>query len=286
VPAFEPFRDLIIEHGGVLDAAVVAATAKHLRAHGATILRGGPQVTMADFEQLTSQVGTDFIAYDFADREDLDAADKTLRTVTLGQHEIPVHSEFSDVPCRPEIGCLFCIEPSERGGESTLCDGVAVLAAVSEATRRTLKERRLLYVRLRDRSRAEQEVITAGKMRTIASEFKKPVLGTFDIKPPDDPVLYTYAVPAIVPGLNGADALCTHICRVLIDPRRKVMFEDGSPLGDSMTKEILAAIAGHTLQILMRPGDIMLFDNMRWMHGRLAFVGKRVMASRFGFMRA
>jgi hypothetical protein len=157
--------------------------------------------------------------------------------------------------------------------------------ALSEQTRRTLQTRRFRYVRLRSPARADHDVLLAGNVSKIASEFKKPVLGKFELAPPSDPALYSYTVSPIVRGLNGADAFCTHICRVLIDPIRKVTFEDGSPLGDQVIQEILAAIDTHTLRILMRPGDIMLFDNMRWMHGRLAFSGKRVIASRFGFMR-
>lgn len=285
MPANETLSDLFIEHRGPIDSSTIDAITNHLRKHGATIVRGGPSVTMDDFERLTSHIGTDFIAYDFADRDFMDPANKTLRSVTLGQHEIPVHAEFSDLPCRPEIGTLFCIKPSQHGGESTLCDGVAVAAALSDATRRAVESRRFLYVRLRNPARADYDVLLSENVRNIARDFKKPVLGHFELKPPGDPALYTYAVPAIVHGLNGADAFCTHICRVLIDPKRKLTFEDGSPLGDEMVKEILAAIAAHTLHILMRSGDIMLFDNMRWMHGRMAFTGERVIASRFGFMR-
>ncbi len=49
---------------------------------------------------------------------------KNLNTVDEGFHEMPLHSEASYSPSWPEILWFYCVQPSLKGGTTTLCDGI------------------------------------------------------------------------------------------------------------------------------------------------------------------
>jgi alpha-ketoglutarate-dependent taurine dioxygenase len=49
--------------------------------------------------------------------------DGKLQTVAVSANSIPLHSELSHTPFRPEICWFYCVTAPSRGSETTLCDG-------------------------------------------------------------------------------------------------------------------------------------------------------------------
>lgn len=56
---------------------------------------------------------------------------------------------------------------------------------------------------------------------------------------------------------------------------RDAVYGDGSPIAGETVKAIHETLTRHTLGVKWQPGDVLLLDNMRYMHGRLPFKGTR-----------
>jgi hypothetical protein len=61
---------------------------------------------------------------------DLVNQDGTTSTVNKGMDYIPLHREASYAPACPDILMLYCVRPSDAGGETNLCDGVGLLQSL------------------------------------------------------------------------------------------------------------------------------------------------------------
>ena len=56
---------------------------------------------------------------------------KNIKSVDVGYHQIPLHSESSFTPACPEIMWFYCVENNlENGTPTTICDGVRVWEAI------------------------------------------------------------------------------------------------------------------------------------------------------------
>ncbi len=56
---------------------------------------------------------------------------------------------------------------------------------------------------------------------------------------------------------------------------RDALFASGERIPDEVVRKIHAVMEAHTFGIAWQPGDIALIDNMRYLHGRLPYSGKR-----------
>ena len=61
--------------------------------------------------------------------------DPTTTTVTHGTQAMPLHREASYAPGSPDVLMFRCERPAADGGATTLCDGVALLAALPDLVR-------------------------------------------------------------------------------------------------------------------------------------------------------
>ncbi len=56
---------------------------------------------------------------------------------------------------------------------------------------------------------------------------------------------------------------------------RDATYGDGTPIPDETIKQIHEVLVQHTLPVAWQPADVLVFDNMRYMHGRLPYEGSR-----------
>lgn len=56
---------------------------------------------------------------------------------------------------------------------------------------------------------------------------------------------------------------------------RDATYGDGSVIPDEVVKTVQDVLTEHTLPVQWQPGDVLIIDNMRYMHGRLPFEGTR-----------
>ena len=101
-----------------------------LKEHGALLVRSG--ATLEEFEQLSDQLITPMVHHSTSTSVERDVVnvDRTTSTVNKGMDYIPLHREGSYAPGCPDLLMLYCVRPADAGGETTLCDGVDLLAAL------------------------------------------------------------------------------------------------------------------------------------------------------------
>jgi len=107
-----------------------------LKTHGVVVLHD-PDRTLAGFVELTDRI-FDIDPYHSVATRERDAVGDSgtnVATVNKGRDAMPLHRESSFLPTQPDVVTLFCQHAPARGGQTTVCDGVALLAALPERTR-------------------------------------------------------------------------------------------------------------------------------------------------------
>src|SRR5215212_3757042 len=114
----------------ILNKCDPALVKEALKQHGALLVRAG--ATLADFEHLSDQLITPMVHHSTSTSVERDVVNvaRTTSTVNKGMDYIPLHREGSYAPGCPDVLMLYCVKPADVGGETTLCDGVALLNAL------------------------------------------------------------------------------------------------------------------------------------------------------------
>lgn len=203
-------------------------------------------------------------------------------TVQYYEEGIPLHGEMAYLPrISPEIGppdilWFYCERPARRDGETTVCDGAAVVAELSESTRRVLRDKRLKYRLVTSPPVWQAAAGTCDRASVRAMLRHVPgVLGcTFD---DDGTMRWDYATPAIRPTrFSGVDVFVNSI--VCIRPP----LEDGSAIPDDVIHEIETVTERLTVPIAWRGGELLMIDNTRYLHGRRSNDDQRRVYVRMG----
>lgn len=274
---------------GPLAAVPIAVKQELVRAHGCVVLRGF-EVDGDGFRAVAGELGRGHynMALDPRIRE-LVSADGVVAGVLKGTGALPLHMERGYSPLKPELVLFHVVRPSAVGGESLLCSGARALAALeaaAPATAARLRRARLLY-----RHTWEPEA-WQGRYGADPAEVMARLGGRADIVElgfAGELLQYAYVAPAIVRSrLGGGDGLVNNVegawevQHAAPGARRAahahaVMFEDGAPMTQAIVDEIHAAVASATEAHALAAGDVVAIDNYRFMHGRRAFEGPRVM---------
>ncbi|GAB3136962.1 TauD/TfdA family dioxygenase [Micromonospora sonneratiae] len=264
--------------------------------HGAVLLRdGGWQqdtfVALGDalMEPLPYTGG-------FHNERDVVGDDRTTTTVTRGTQGMPLHREASYAPGSPDLLTFLCQRPAEDGGETTLCDGIALLAALPPAVRAEFEQLSIVWETSMptgtwqrlcgtdDPTVAEQQLRRwEGYLRpweSIHIDFTDTGLTTG---------FGTHCTPPT--RFGGVPSFCNSL---LIsrpaedeyqDQRLRVRTTAGGPVPERLLDAVSAAAQRLTIAVPWRAGDVLLVDNSRYLHGRRAFkdAGRTVMV-RMGFL--
>mgnify|MGYP000285899324 CR=1 FL=1 len=92
--------------------------------HGAVLLRGFA-TTVEDFGDL----GLDLCSapsYNESPHREVLQGESSVQTVNLGVDPFPLHPELSREPWRPDLAMFACFDPPEVGGQTNICDGIAI----------------------------------------------------------------------------------------------------------------------------------------------------------------
>ena len=253
--------------------------------HGAVLLRNFT-FEVDDFAAFAERICSAAVFNESPNRTLIDPG-STIQSVDLGSDAFPLHPELSREPWRPDA-CLFaCFDPPAAGGETTICDGIAIVEALPDAVREAMAHRKLLYLQA-----AGPDVLAYW-------------LGPAD---PDDqglasppahcPYFFRRAGGRVVRGF-----VRPLLHRPLFDSRLAfgnfLLFardflglanfpclDDGRPVPELWLDAVRTAAAAHTYDIRWRRGDVILLDNSRFMHGRRAITDprQRQIASYFGYV--
>lgn len=210
--------------------------------------------------------------------------------VFWGQDRVELHSELAFLPRPPDILWFYCMQASERGGETTFSDGIDLLDRLSAPTRELFSSTGLSYSfvleaeswqRLTaqdDLSRAQATIAALPGIRAAElgdNRSLKIVFETSAIKPSrfQNRLAFVNSIPVA----TQAEYLHLKLLRV--------MLADGRELPNAVIEEIHGLGQTATDALVWKPGDVAILDNSRLMHGRNAFSGERKMATRHSFLR-
>lgn len=264
-----------------------------LRARGAVLLRRAGGRSLAEFESLADELMTRLVHPAVADMQrDPVSADGATATVNKGQGNIPLHRELSYAPGAPDELMFLCQTPSADGGQTTLCDGVAVFDALDEAARDFLRNRELVYrwevSPARWRSflgvTTQEEALAAIDVINSRSRDGGHLSGEFE----GETLKGAFRTGLVTrPGDGLREAFCNSVLVTMSNAKSTATLSDGSAFPDPLLQDIAAKAAAVTYEMAWQAGDIVVLDNARYMHGRRSFVDtERRILTRVGHRRA
>lgn len=245
---------------------------------GALLLRGF-RADVGDFREFVERMVTEPVFHPNYQRKAAQP-DRAVLLVDPNEVAIPAHSELAYTPLCPELIFFYCVRPAEKKGESTVYDGLRALELMEATTRDTFYEKRLkwsMVPHLPKTSWAPWLGVDDIAGATARLELIDDLQFEFDS---EEGLYYEYLVSAIQESRLWPGDSFSNSC-LLGSP--KVVFEDGSEISQDLRWDALDATESVAVEVPWQVGDVVMLDNIRYMHGRRGFPGhSRSIASMLG----
>jgi alpha-ketoglutarate-dependent taurine dioxygenase len=267
-----------------LEQADAAAIRSLIETEGAVLLRGFA-TTVEGFAALARSLCTTSVFNESPNREALGDG-VGVQSVDLGSDPFPLHPELAREPWRPDLAMFACLDPPAIGGQTNVCDGIAIAEGLPAELRRELEGKRLFYIRpaspemLRywlgtDRP---DDALLAGPPPACPYWFRRSPRG----------LLRGFTRPVLEPTLfQGRPAFANFLlfARDYLHLKR-IPLLDGQAFDDDMVDTIRSIARSLSYSHRWQQGDVLLLDNSRFMHGRkaIAVAGERRIATYFGYL--
>jgi hypothetical protein len=256
------------------------------KTHGALLLRGFG-VDVGRFGAFAKQFCATSVVNESPGRLAVDAAANVF-TVDGGNGPFALHPELSREPWKPDVAFFGCLVAPRTGGRTTICDGVALAREMPEPIRRALAGRRLLYIKP-----------TWPALLDFWLGTPEPSDGQLASPPPDCPyyfrrypdagILRVFSRPALhTPMFSIGPAFGNFLLfsRFNLGRADHPVLDDGHPVPEAWLQAIKATGDRLCAEIEWDPGDVLMLDNTRFLHGRTAIVdtAERVILTYFGYL--
>ena len=276
---------IVHAQGETADDLNAARLGALFRDRGAVLLRGF-HADMPRFERLARRLCSTAVVNESPGRVLLNGQGD-VRSVDPGTDAFNLHPELSREPWKPDAALFACLSPPGAGGETLVCDGVAVVEALPAWLRAALSPRRLVYP------------------QPIWPELLDFWLGTptpddalLAAPPPDCPYSFhrakgrwwrVFSRPALHRPMFGDGAAFGNFLLFARFNNGRTGFpllDDGSVVPDDWLVEIKRVADGLAVPVTWRQGDVLILDNSRFMHGRTAITdaAERRIATFFGYV--
>jgi alpha-ketoglutarate-dependent taurine dioxygenase len=269
--------------GGVLDLDR-AAMIDLYKTHGALLVRGF-DVGVAQFRAFAQQFCSTSVVNESPGRQPVDP-DAHVYTVDAGTRAFPLHPELSREPWKPDVAFFGCMSTPSEGGNTTICDGVALVQALPSALSEALAPRRLLYIQSTWPSLLEYWLGTAAP--TDAQLAAPPPGCPYEFRRFPQGIARIFSRPALhKPMFADGSAFGNFLLFArALGHADSVVLDDGRPMPEQWVQNISAAAERLTVPIDWRPGDLLMLDNTRFMHGRTEIIdpAERLILSYFGYL--
>lgn len=250
--------------------------AEAFKSSGLLLFRGFDQ-DIRRFQKLTELVSGSFVSYDggAAARDYVDG-DPTVMTVSEPTHSypVPLHGEMYYVEKKPLVLWFYCVKPVGEGGQTTVGDGTWILERLSDGTRRLFEENRIKYVMIFPEGRW-QKIFHTEDLEEVREHCRR---NNYTSRVEDDgTVVAEYVSNAIWDTkFGGRRSFINNVFAITRwewagVPYRKVRLEDGSRLPEEVIQELWKVEAEATRDLAWQPGDVLMVDNTRFLHGRREF---------------
>lgn len=238
------------------------------KAHGALLLRGFA-ADLDAFARFTRRLCPTAVKNESPGRVAIDTSG-TIQSVNLGGDAFPLHPELSREPWKPDTAFFICMQPPAQGGETTVCDGVALAAALPPEVQRGLSGRRLVYamptwpelLQFWLGTPSPSDALLAAPPVTCPYEFRRMADGS---------IARLFSRPALhKPMFSVAPAFGNFLLFARFYNGRGdfPLLDDYTPVPEDWLQAI--KVCGDQLShpVAWQTGDVVMLDNTRFMHGR------------------
>lgn len=272
-----------------------------LRSAGAVLLRGY-STRSGDLQQVADLFGKGDLLFPSRHRKNFA---RGVQTVYLVPSNLPLHSEAAGQPDRlwPQVALLHCIRPATDGGETLLCSATELADQLPIAIRNFLNGRRFRFkYRFQvpeiagllgvPEANVQAELATAGiefrfNNGSISYEYVVPCLPTIEATGRPGfvaPVMLNSSTPRYNrvrklwvrnlmgnPGKRGQARQRLPGNHVCFSPT----WETGWWVSKRLCRIIAEAARSLTFEVKWEAGDVLIWDNRRYLHGRNSYKGER-----------
>ncbi len=256
------------------------------KAHGALLFRGF-DADVAAFRGFAARFCATSVVNESPGRRPIDAA-ANIHTVDGGTGAFALHPELSREPWKPDVAFFACLSAPSRGGQTTICDGVALVKALPGEIRKGLERRRLLYIAPAWPSLLRYwlgtETPDDARLATPS-----PDCPYFFRRLPDGMIVRAFTRPALHNPMFGEGPAFGNFllfARFNNNQPNHPVLDDGRPVPEAWLQGIKATGDKLAVPIEWQRGDVLMLDNTRFMHGRTAIIdpGERLIATYFGYV--
>jgi len=256
-----------------------------LEASGAVLLRGY-STSMADFAALGDGLCTSCLFNESPNRELFDGT--RLQSVNLGGDPFPLHPELAREPWRPDLAMFACIDVPTVGGQTNLCDGIAIADSIPTELRRQLDARKLIYIKPASRAMLNYWLGTADPSDALLKN--PPQHCPYWFRRPRGQILRGFIRPVLEPTIfqqRPAFANFLLFARDYLGLTEVPLLDDGSVFPGEWLDIVRTTARRLTYAHNWQKGDVLVADNSRFMHGRRAIAdpAERRIATYFGYLK-
>ncbi len=256
------------------------------RRYGALLFRGfGADVD--SFRGFARRFCKTAVVNESPGRRPIDEA-ANIHTVDGGMGAFALHPELSREPWKPDAAFFCCLSAPSRGGQTTICDGVALAAELPAVVRDGLAHRRLLYIKPTWPSLLRYWLGSATPSDPQLAA-PPPQCPYFFRRLPSGEIVRAFTRPALHrPMFTDAPAFGNFLLFARFNNGRPdhPVLDDGRPVPEPWLQAIKAAGDRLAVPVGWRDGDVLMLDNTRFLHGRTAIIdaGERLIATYFGYV--
>ncbi|MFF7992061.1 TauD/TfdA family dioxygenase [Kitasatospora xanthocidica] len=280
-------------------AELRAVVEARLAEHGGLLIRGLGLPDIDAFHRTVTRFGHPVLAsYRGGDTPRSAVAEGVFTSTEYpARFEISLHNEMSYAHAWPSRLFFHCVVAAESGGATPVCDGRALLADLPEAVRERYTGRGVTYRQhlhgglglgksWQSTYETDDRAVVEKFLAEAEAEYEWTAEGGLrvsqhrpGVRPHQDsgePVWFNQADQWHLSNLPDAEAeLMRSVVDRIDDLPHWVTYGDGREIPDRDLDEVRLAMARNKVAVPWRPGDVMVVDNMRMLHGREAFTGAR-----------
>ncbi len=204
-----------------------------------------------------------------------------------GNERIYMHPELGYTPYLPDAVWFLCVLPPESGGATLVCDGAEFLKKVPEYILRPLAEKGLLYLSHFPNGYWQGTFAGQDINSLIAKLSKTKGVSSIVFDDKTKALTYKYNVLAVSADRHGTPVFANSLL-LMVQPDIVRFFENVIRYGDGtkIPQDHLITL-DEIAQSISKPivwgkGDVVLIDNSRFLHGRTAYTGDRVLHVKYG----
>ena len=240
-------------------------------AHSGAVIYRGFGDSLDEFNNLV-KLNSSKVTFDPARK----ASTSNTAEIDAGIYEMGLHKENGNLPFSPDIQWFYCLEPANKGSQTTLCDGEQVLFELSKEIRKQFEQRNIRYSR---------RIPWDNVKKFLSIELNIPieevndshlllvndmVEGQTSSRVDTNLLLSEYVTSATSEScFSGKKRFCNSMLgpSVNYEPP-KITWADGEDIEFSIWDIIKDITSKNTYKHFWEKGDIVVIDNTRVMHGR------------------